>query len=386
LKIILAFLLATTSFKLYAMDNNFIQTTIDELTVGEDAYRGVGVAVIYNGSARYFRSGNDQIAKNSIIEIGSNTKVFTALLLSIAETKGKASLLSGINETFSEQLVAEDVDDLITLKSLANHSGGFPRLPDNLTSTDPKQPYAGFNVTELKEYLKSIRWRDTEPSDCTPAHEIDPNDFSDIIGHLLRKSRTCYNYSNIGSAILGHAVAAAMSKNYKNAVAQLITAPFSLSDTTLVLDEDQKSRKIQGYGVDGNPVAEWELGAIAPAGSLNSTLSDMSDFLGFYLVPPSAPSSDLQNAILKTMTEIEELSIGEAKMTLGLGWHIRPKDDGSEVYWHTGGTSGFLSYMAFDKKNQTAVFIVGNAFKQTNGAIDNRIFTAGAKILDKISL
>ncbi len=69
-------------------------------------------------------------------EIGSISKVFTATLLAHQVYKGRAALEDEISSYFDFPFHQETS---LTLKMLANHSSGLPRLPSNLdlTTVDP---------------------------------------------------------------------------------------------------------------------------------------------------------------------------------------------------------------------------------------------------------
>ena len=64
----------------------------------------------------------------SIFEIGSITKVFTANLLAKAVIDNKVKL----NENINDYLNIKFKNDIsISFKSLANHTSGLPRMPTN---------------------------------------------------------------------------------------------------------------------------------------------------------------------------------------------------------------------------------------------------------------
>ena len=93
------------------------------------------LALIENGEPVFLglqRSGDTVIQINnstSIFEIGSITKVFTATLLTNFVLDEKLKLDDPLQKFFDFPIAANDT---ITLKQLANHTSGLPRLPTNL--------------------------------------------------------------------------------------------------------------------------------------------------------------------------------------------------------------------------------------------------------------
>ncbi len=377
--LIVSFILAFWPGAAHASSFLEIQERLDLLTEGENHYRAVGAAVVDRQDVRFFQSGIDAISPDSLVEIGSNTKIFSSLLLALAHVKGLTSLDGDINSAFGEQILPDEINRTLTLSDLSTHASGLPRLPDNLPSEDPSQPYIGFGLAELKAFMASLEWRKSEPESCASAEQSNPQDYSDIFGHEVRRKRSCYNYSNVGVSILGHAAARTLSSTYERAVHDFISQPLSLIDTTFQLSESQSSRKVLGYDDKDHPVAGWRHGVGAsPAGALYSTLADMSRFMVFFLKSLASPNSDLARAAQLTTTETRVLSAGSQEITLGLGWHVTTSKSGRKIFWHNGGTAGFRSFMAIDPVAERAVFVVSNTY-----LADSRIDATGFDILDR---
>ncbi len=94
-----------------------------------------------------------------IFEIGSITKVFTGLLLAQAVLEGKAALDTPIKQlTAANTKFADSRVGAITLKQLATHTSGLPRMPDNINQgADAADPAAHYDRTKLDAYLASAK-------------------------------------------------------------------------------------------------------------------------------------------------------------------------------------------------------------------------------------
>jgi hypothetical protein len=65
----------------------------------------------------------------------------------------------------------------------------------------------------------------------------------------------------------------------------------------------------------------------------------------------------LSAAIEKTLVEL----FSDDETTLSLGWRIyRNEESGKTIYHFTGGSTGFVSFAAFDPTNQKAVVVLVN--------------------------
>src|SRR5690606_2050562 len=96
----------------------------------------------------------------------------------------------------------------ITLRQLANHTSGLPRLPDNMGDTTAQSidPYSSYTKERLYTYLKS--YRATVPPD------------------------SMYLYSNLGYGILGDILSTVCDKPYNEMVQEIICRPLGLKNTT----------------------------------------------------------------------------------------------------------------------------------------------------------
>ena len=119
---------------------------------------------------------------NTVFEIGSITKVFTALVLADMVERGEVKLDDPVAKFLPSTVQVPGRDGReITLLDLTNQVSGLPRLPGNLKPADAGDPYADYGPARLYEFLSAY----TLPRD---------------IGEK-------YEYSNLGVGLLGHALA-----------------------------------------------------------------------------------------------------------------------------------------------------------------------------------
>ena len=148
---------------------------------------GLVVGVIADGQRASF--GYGRLSTNNerrpdgatVYEIGSISKVFTGILLASAVQHKAADLDQRIQELLPADVELSIKDQPIRLWHLATHTAGLPRLPDNMSPADPKNPYADYSVEQLHEFLRKFQ----------------PN----------RPPEEKSAYSNLGAGLLGHLLA-----------------------------------------------------------------------------------------------------------------------------------------------------------------------------------
>lgn len=221
----------------------------------------------------------------------------------------------------------------ITLVDLATHTSALPRMPDNFTPADSRNPYADYSVAKLHEFIAS--------------HE------------LQRDIGATIEYSNVGKGLLGHVLGRAASSSYEEALRSRILDPLGLENTTITLDAEQREWMAQGHDRTGDMVPWWEIPALAGAGALRADVIDMLRWLSMNM---REPSSDLERTL--RVAHVTHAAFdgpaGPDSMFIGLGWVIRSVG-GSRIFWHNGGTGGFYSFAGFDPERRVGVVVLSNA-------------------------
>src|SRR5262245_55318205 len=158
--VFLVFGLWVFTSSLAADDANIDKRLQDEFAKRE--LPSISVGVIRDGRLDYTKSLGmaDRAAKreanaDTIYRIGSISKVFTATLLAALRDQGVVRLDDPIAKYVPSGIkLPTDPRGLpeITLRHLATHSSGLPRLPINLAQRG-EDPYAGYAADALLEGL-----------------------------------------------------------------------------------------------------------------------------------------------------------------------------------------------------------------------------------------
>jgi CubicO group peptidase (beta-lactamase class C family) len=320
---------------------------------GVFAHSGLAIGVMKHGVRRVFTYGTAK--PDSIFEIASVTKTFTALTLARMVEEGKVKLDEPVRQLLPPETVEKPAGSEITLLDLATHHSGFPRMPRTFQPVNPDNPFADFHVADLYAFLAA---------------------------HGLRKpADASFLYSNVGVGLLGQVLSDRAQMSYADLVKTEVTDPLSLKDTVVSLSPEQRSRFLQGRntfseGPDGyrkiphgygDPVPPWDFDALAGCGALHSTADDMLAYLEANL-HPDAKGGVLSAALREThklRADVEGgAGIGQG-LRIGLIWiHAL---DGS--YFHDGGSLGFTTFLFFNPKEDSAAIVLSNSlYAQLVGA------------------
>lgn len=276
------------------------------------------------------RDSTPEVNGNTVFEIGSVTKVFTALLLENAVERGELKLDDPAGQFLPASVTLPTRNGRqITLRHLVTHTSGLPRLPGNLKPRDPDNPYADYTVEQLYAFLSRSR--------------------------LDRDPGVKYEYSNLGMGLLGLILPRKAGTNFEGLVLKEICGPLNMASTRITLTPELKARLATGHNSAGVPVKSWDLPTLAGAGAVRSTVNDM---LKFVVANLGGKDSPLSAAMEKTHVPQHTANLPDTEVALA--WHVRKKF-GAEIVWHNGGTGGYHSFVGFEKKQRRGVVVLGNS-------------------------
>jgi CubicO group peptidase (beta-lactamase class C family) len=294
---------------------------------------GVTIGILQHGERKIFSYGTAK--PDSVFEIGSISKTFTATILAQMIEQGKVKLDEPVRELLPPGTVAKPATGAeITLLDLSDQHSGLPRMPDNFHPADENNPYADYDAKLLYAFIGK------------QGVAIAPN--------------APFVYSNVGVGLLGQALANRAGVPYPTLLHDEVLAPLAMHDTTIAMTPALQARFLQGHDGEHKPAHAWDLDALAGAGGIRSTAADMLNYLEAQLHPDKLPASALATADGKTLPAAIAKT-HEIHAEVGPGMHIALNwfhYDQTGSYWHNGGTGGFSSYAIFNPEKDFAVIVL----------------------------
>jgi beta-lactamase class C len=315
---------------------------------------GMAVGITVAGKPYVFTYGvastatRQPVTRDTLFEIGSISKTFTATLASYAQMIGDLSL----SDKTSQYLPALQGSPFgsVSLLNLGTHTpGGLPlQVPDNIKNSD-----------ELMRYFKD--WRSTYPAG------------------------TRRTYSNVGIGTLGWITARSMGKDFDTLMEQRLFPMLGMKSSFIHVPKAAMANYAQGYTRGDTPI-RMAIGVLSSeAYGVKSTAPDMIHF-----VEDNINSVGLDKQLQRAIVETHTGYFQAGPMTQDLIWEqypypvtlnallqgnsgamalnatavteIKPPEKSREDVWinKTGSTNGFGAYVAFVPEKRLGIIILAN--------------------------
>ena len=315
---------------------------------------GMAIAITLNGKPHYFNYGvasketGTAVTADTLFEIGSVSKTFTATLAAYAQASGKLSLSDKASQLLPA-LRGSAFDNISVLQLGTYSAGGLPlQFPNEADSAD-----------KMLGYFK--QWK---PLYAAGSHR---------------------QYSNPSLGLFGYLAAHSMGQPFDDVMEKTLLPKLGLQHTYLKVPLTQMALYAQGYAKDDKPV---RLGVGALASEAYGVKTSASDLLRYVEanMKPTGLEAPMQQAIATTHTGYYK--VGE--MTQGLGWEFynypvsldtllagnsaQRAYEPNKVQWlnppqaqpvsalfnKTGSTSGFGAYVAYVPAKDIGIVILAN--------------------------
>jgi CubicO group peptidase (beta-lactamase class C family) len=287
---------------------------------------------------------------DTVFFIGSVSKTFTALLLLDMVERGEVRLDDHVAKYLPTSVVLpKHGDKAITLFHLATHSAGLPFNADNMSGKDVREEYESYSVEKMYAFLSSYQ--------------------------LSRDPGAEYQYSNVGMALLGHALERRAGVAFESLVKERICQPLGMDSTCTAVTPELKERLAMGHDDAGQASPPFKLDAYAPAGGVHSTANDL---LKYAAAQAGLSRSKLTPAIDESHVfryqDVHGMpgqgasgSMGRTAMSWVDSGAIQPP--GMELLGHAGGAGSYHAWVGFDKRQRRGVVVLSTENKCSVAAI-----------------
>ncbi|WP_422822067.1 class C beta-lactamase [Vreelandella subterranea] len=370
-----ALLFASTAWALEDADEAHIEALVNDTIaplMAEQRIPGMSVALSINGQPYYFNYGvadleaKTPVTQETLFELGSISKVFTATLAAYAASRGDLSLSDSASQHLSA--LEGSAFDEITLLELGTYTAG--ELPLQF-------PEAVQDEAAMVDY-----YRQWQPESPPGSHRL---------------------YSNPSMGLFGYLAAQSLGKRFETLMQEDLLAPLGLENSYYQVPEAQQPHYAYGYSQDDEPIRVNPGVLDAQAYGLKSTAADVLTF-----VEANMDATGLDGSLGQAMATTRADYFDVGNMTQGLGWEsyaypialdalvqgnslemilnanpvsrLSPPQAPRQqaLYNKTGSTNGFGGYVAFVPSEQIGIVMLANRNYPNQARIEaaHRLLTA----------
>jgi len=315
---------------------------------GEAKIPGISVAIVRDGEVIYakgfgYRDVDNKlpVTTGTIFAIGSVSKSFTSLIYGTLNDEGKVEWDKPVR-TYLPTFQLDDpiATDHATPRDLFSHRTG-------LAGHDLIWYSSNFSREELFNRLKYLKSN--------------------------KEFRSGYEYCNLMIMTMGYLEGRVANSSWEDLVRSRIFDPLGMQKSNFSVSDSQKSPDFaQPYSLKKDIVSKVpfkNIDSIGPAGSINSSISDMSRYLilqlgdGTYNRKRIVSQNNLklvhtgQTAITSLPEFFTQNGLGP--MTYAMGW-VDTTFRGHHMVWHNGGIDGFHSLLSMLPEDKIGVVILSN--------------------------
>jgi CubicO group peptidase (beta-lactamase class C family) len=322
-----------------------IEKTIDDKRQ-EFGIPGISLAIVKDDKIIYLKGlgvkdfeRNLPVTPDTRFAIGSASKAFTGMLAVISADEGKLSL-DDSPKKYLPYFTLRDAEAAagITIRDLLSHRSGLNR-------TDLAMATGMLSREEIIRVAGMAK----------PTAKLGEK----------------FQYQNVMYAAAGEAIARAQNSTWDKLIANKIFKPLGMTNSDTTVAEMQKSKDHSfGYAYNASTkvtrkLPQRAIDAAAPAGAINSSARDMSQWVRFMLA-----DGTFNGRRIVSEKGFEELAKKQMNISgpvdYGLGWFLR-QWNGHKVVEHGGNIDGFNAQVAFMPDQKLGFVLLTNVTASSLG-------------------
>ena len=298
---------------------------------------GFAVAVVENDKVIYEKKL--KVDTNTLFAIGSCTKAFTSSVIGLLDNKGKLNFDDSPIDYIDElRFNNSNLNELITIRDLMSHKTGIPRH-------------------DLSWYFFPTFSKDSLVSRI---------EYHQPVTTIRNK----FYYNNFMFMLQGVVAERITNKSWEENIRESIFKPLGMERSNLSIAEmEQAENAAIGYLEDHEKTDYYKIAGMSPAGSINSSVNEMSKWLitwlndGKYNDKEILPQAYIEEAISSQNVAGPNLPSDENPglhlANYGFGWMISSYK-GHYLVTHNGAIDGFTASTSFMPSDNIGIVVLGN--------------------------
>lgn len=275
------------------------------------------------------------VDKDTVFQIGSVTKTFTALAAMQLVDKGKIDLRGDIQKYLGGVKIPNKTGKNLTMYDLLTYSTGFDS-PDIASYYSPEYVNKNFPI---KDFVRSH------------------------MSAVVRPPGEIYTYDNFGFLLAGYAVENVSGMPYSKYMEKNIFKPLGMTSTNVRITPELLGRMAAHYGPKGEKIPmDGTIPTEKPEGGIVSTADDMAKYLLMHLNKGKYDGKEIVSQ--KSIEQMQTYQLFADKTipitTIGFEGYFHEKMNGQHVVLKGGNVTGHSSLIVILPEKNTALYMSNN--------------------------
>ncbi len=324
-------------------------TEVDQV-MGDWSVPGLAIAVVTDSSVIWSRGYGDRtveadapVTDRTLFAIGSTTKAFTAAGLGLLHDEGQLDWKTPVQEYLPRfKLRDEFATEEMTAVDLLTHRSGLPGHDLLWYATD-------FSREELFERLRHLEPR--------------------------ASFRSTFQYQNPMYMTAGYLAGQISGLGWETFTRRRLLDPLGMSRSTFSVDSMQTTDDYaRPYGGTPDTIKAVDyytvdtVDAVGPAGSINSSVSEMTNWVQLFLNDGRHGDTQLIDSTTVAQLTRPRIVLEDIRpfmpetggsLLYALGW-FKETHDGARLLWHSGGVDGFSAMVGLMPGREVGSVILTN--------------------------
>lgn len=308
---------------------------------------GSAVAVVKDGKVVVMKGYGvrevgkpDKVDENTLFQVASNSKAFTGTALAILDVEKRMSLNDKVTKWLSDfKLMDELATREVTVRDLLCHRIGFQTFQSDLLNWN-----CNLSRKELIHNMRNVK----------PVYSF----------------RAQYGYCNAAFLTAGEVIPAVTDTSWDDFLKYRFFGPLQMNRTSSTYAAFKAAdNTCKAYTVFDNKLVEVpaaNIDALGPAGSINSSIKDLSNWLLMQLDSGKFNGKRILPFEALQMTRASNMIVSDMNpkggsnfQNYGLGWFLLDYY-GKKVIRHDGGADGFVTTTCFVPQLNLGIVVLTN--------------------------
>lgn len=285
------------------------------------------------------RDNNEALTSDTAMQLGSVTKLFTAIAIMQLVEQDKLDLDADLTNYLPEYSIQSRFQKKdFTIRQMLSHHSGLP--------------------SDLLDGFKFYRGKDEVPSNLVEQFRAIPSQTKLL--HMASEPGMIFSYSNLSYSLLGNVIERVTGKSYSDYIREHILSPIKMNGTFILTPKNSMLASLSNGYIDSQEIKGSFVRNLS-AGGMASSAKDMAKFLQVFINDEESVLSQRSKAIMMQPQNGGVQMDGDLRS--GIGFRLSNLEKQPFSIQHGGDINPYHAYIQILPEQNLAIAVMTNSDK-----------------------